>query len=51
MKTLTIGELIKVPHTESYPYERLPEGARFEHRGNIGNVYTGLVSVLEVVAE
>ena len=48
---LQIGEIISVSHTDSYPYERLPENATFRHIGNLGNPYTGLVSILEVVEE
>ena len=51
MEKLEMWSIIAVPHTEDYPYEQLPEGACFEHRGNTGNTYTGLTSILEVVPE
>lgn len=48
---LQIGDRIQVPHTDNYPYKRLPDNAKFQHIGNQGNPYTGLVSILEVVEE
>lgn len=51
MDKLAIGDRIQVPHTEDYPYERLPEGAHYEHQGNAGNTYSGLISIVEVVPD
>ena len=50
-KRLKIGQTIEVPHTENHPYELLPENARFIHMANIGNEYTGFISVLKVIED
>lgn len=51
MKKLDIGDQIEVNHGDNYPYDLLPDNAHFEHRGNIGNDYDGLTSILEVVED
>lgn len=50
-KILKIGDKIQVSHAENYPYEKLPNGARFEWISNSGNPYDGLFSNLVVIEE